>query len=147
MSVRLTNQHNLAHSLALNLRAWQAVLDLARAYGWTPMGAIVPEWLAGVGWIGSDMLREDQADLDAPPPSISYLCDDRQRLVMLEDALNLADALERAFLDREPATVHPRSLVFRSDWEEAPEEILPGLGVMLALIALCRSGSFWVERF
>lgn len=147
MSVRLTNQYNLTHSLALNLRAWQAVLDLAREYGWIPMGAVIPEWLAGVGWTGGDLLREDQADLDAPPPSISYLCDDCQRLVMLEDALNLGDALERAFLDHEPATLHPLGIVFRSDWEERPEEILPGLGVMLALIALCRSGSFWVERF
>lgn len=147
LSVRLINQRTSTHHLALNLRAWQAALDLARQHGWMPMGAVAPEWLAGVHLAAGEFCREDHADLDAPPPAVSYLCDDRPRLVMLEDALNLADALERAFETCESTPIHPLGIVFRSDWEELPEETRPGVGVILALIALCRSGAFRVERF
>jgi hypothetical protein len=63
--------------------------------------------------------------------------------VLFEDALNLADALEQAFLDYEPVRVPASYYLFEP--EDPALRRRPGIGAMAALIDFCRQGSFWLE--
>ncbi len=65
---------------------------------------------------------------------------------MLEDALNLMDALEQAFMTYEPRLECTYRGIFRTEWDEWREKSRPGAGILLALADFCRSGSFWIEN-
>jgi hypothetical protein len=64
--------------------------------------------------------------------------------VMLEDALNLADALERAFIGYDPQP-EPAWSYDGAEWNGAHHNHL-GVGVILLLAEFCRGGEFWIER-
>lgn len=137
MSYRIANQKNTNRTLRLNNEAWYSLLDLAEVYGWNPMGTVLSEAMSGgdpmPGWYGPDELW------------LGSYTDENIRLVLWEDALNLADALERAFLEYEPVFVHmvpegPLELCRTGDY------VLPSIGVLLEVMELCREGAFWVER-
>jgi hypothetical protein len=135
VSYRLRSQRDPALTLTLSSQAWQALLSLAETYGWNPMGTARPAWADELGLLPARVELERggyTARMD--------------RLVLLEDALNLADALQRAFLAGQPLPEHPYAIVFRSEWEEGEEETRPGLGALQALTALCSQGAFWIER-
>lgn len=137
MSYRITNQKNQNRTLRLNNEAWFSLLDLAEVYGWNPMGTVLSEAMSGgepmPGWYGPDELW------------LGSYTDEDARLVLWEDALNLADALERAFLEHEPVFVHriPEGL---PELCETGDTVRPGIGVLLEVMELCREGAFWVER-
>jgi len=124
--------------VSLNSSTWFGLLDLAAAYGWNPMGVALPEWLHGVSSAGSslDLMEWERSDL-----GYTSLMGG---LVVLEDAINLAEALDRAFIDYEPRhdrKFHRVSLseLLGVDWDR------PSVGAIAAVADLSRMGPFFVQ--
>jgi hypothetical protein len=69
------------------------------------------------------------------------------RLVLLDDALNLADALERAFLAYEPERVRSYIDLTLAGVFGPAKNGRPGIGVILEVERLCQSGAFWIEEY
>ena len=137
MVMRLRNQKNPDHILMLTCQAWWELLDLAELYGWHPLGLVLPG-----AWSILD-LAPDVGHLPGGSDRYSEEVVEASQVVLLEDALNLADALERAFYEYEPVRVPATYYLF-----EPAEEALrrrPGIGTMAALIEFCRDGRFSVE--
>ena len=134
MGFRLTNQSYPKKTLRLNRPTWYGILDLAVENGWNPMGTAHPEW-----WLlpGEETLAGDG-------PSRGGYTGEPLGLVLLEDALNLADALEQALLAYEPEWQRFRV------WGEKPLQGdrggVPSLGAMSCLVVFCRIGSFHIEH-
>ena len=134
MNFRLCNQKNPAQNLTLSYSAWMWLLDSAREAGWNPMGTIQRNQLVGLG-LGDE--NEDSGDGSYAPSN--------SRLVMLEDALNLMDALERIAAAYEPMRISYRG-IFRTEWDDMLKgDARPGIGSLLALADLCRAGPFLIE--
>jgi hypothetical protein len=139
VSYHLHSENNSELTLSLNTHTWYQVLELAEAYAWNPIGTVLPEWLPG--------LWEDDGNgshFDEHLPG-SYT-PDTGRLVLLEDALNLADALERAFLAYEPNPALSGRGIFYTEWDDLSVRNRPAIGVLLILVEFCRLGAFWVRR-
>ena len=134
----LRNQNNPHQTLTLTSNAWHHLLFLARESGWNPMGTIHPQLLAGFSIGLEDDHSEAGSGNGTYTPSTS-------RLVMLEDALNLMDALDRAFLNYEPEKINVYRGIFRTEWDRLREWSRPGIGILQELADFCRSGSFWIE--
>lgn len=130
MSLRLKNQQDPKKTLGLNKETWARMLEMAEEYGWNPLGTIQPDRVAG---------EPDPAGYD---PSSWSDGSSAGRLVLFEDALNLADALERAFLEHEPGPVEQDSLPARTSPTAQPL----GIGVIIAALEFCRDGAFWIEN-
>ncbi|MCU0489541.1 MAG: hypothetical protein MUE67_11400 [Anaerolineales bacterium] len=139
MAVTLRNQRQPSRILNLTHTAWFGILELADLYGWTPIGSLV---------------FDDWQDLEIPLDGYDYELSafgspdepaDLGRLVILEDALNLADALDQAFFEYEPLRVPPSYYLF-----EPASELLrnrPSIGAIAEVIEFCRLGAFWVEPY
>jgi hypothetical protein len=67
---------------------------------------------------------------------------EESQLVLLEDALNLADALDQAFLEYEPLRLPASYFLFDNGWVNGR----PSIGAILEVINFCRSGAFLVEN-
>lgn len=134
MSFRLRNLRNPSLTLTLSAQAWFGVLELAQAYEWIPMGTV----LAGLERTRAIPGEEDPWSWDYTPQET--------RLVLLEDALNLADALERAYHDQEPGEAWYSAGLFMQTLAAPPDEFQPAIGVIQQTIAFCRQGAFLIER-
>lgn len=140
MSIRLRNQNDAGLTLTLNSNAWCGLLDLAEDHGWNPMGAVDPDgWLEHIAGMG---VFEPDSDGELNRGYSS----DNNHLVLLEDALNLADSLERVFLAYEPPKEFRRYIYFYSELEKAEFTLTPGIGALLILESFCRQGAFTIER-
>lgn len=140
MSFRLTNQNDPEKTLSLSVEAWYGLLELAEAHGWNPMGTGLPPWWSsnGNGSHGFDLHAQDSWNGD-------YISGDGG-VVMLDDALNLADALERAFWEYEPKFTRVMYEVFPTYFARTQERFLPGIGVIALAADFCRCGAFVIER-
>jgi hypothetical protein len=118
----LRSQRDPSRVLHLTLQAWYGILDLADLYGWSPFRAF---------WVGNWQDIEDPLE--------------DGRLVILEDALNLADALEQAFYEYESQRVPASYYLFEPDDEYLRNR--PSIGAITAVIDFCRQGAFWVEPY
>jgi hypothetical protein len=119
---------------------WFSILELAEVYGWNPMGTLAPEWWLLVAPVQSGY---DPYDRDG---RVDEEDETGRKLVVLEDALNLADALELAFLEYEPERViafAQASLAARGEMEGRTR---PSIGAISAVIDMCRLGSFYIEK-
>ena len=139
MPLRLRNQKNPQLTLSLTSEAWFGVLDLAEAYDWNPMGTVQPGY-----WVDldRDLYGYAPEGLRKLVPSEVLI---ENRLVLLEDALNLADALERAFLDYEPVRLPVDYFLFDSD--DPVIRLRPSIGAISAVMDFCLCGAFWIERY
>jgi hypothetical protein len=138
MVIRLRNQKNPEQVLLLTHQAWWELLDLAELYGWSPLGPL----MAGE-WSVLD-LGPDEGYLPGGSTRFVEEAVEANQVILLEDALNLADALERAFMEYEPVRVPASYYLFEpSDLNLSRR---PGIGAMMALIEFCRAGRFSVER-
>jgi hypothetical protein len=136
---RLYNQKNPNLKLTLTGGAWRWLLEAARECGWVPMGTVHENVLVGMPIsIIAGLAEEEPGDGTYTPSS--------SRLVMLEDALNLMDALERVFVNYMPLPERSRRGMFREDWDELRDWYRPGIGCLLALLDFCRGGSFIIEN-
>ena len=139
MVYRLTNQRNPNQKLTLTCAAWYWLLEAARECGWVPMGTVHENILAGLSIGLLESRSEEEIGDGSYTPTSS-------RLVMLEDALNLMDALERVFVNYMPQPERACRGVFRTEWGELREWSRPGIGCLLALVDFCRAGSFIIEN-
>jgi hypothetical protein len=138
VNYRLYNHKNPHQKITLTGGAWHWLLEAARECGWVPMGTVHENVPAGLPLgLAEDLLEDEPGDGTYMPSS--------NRLVMLEDALNLMDALERVFVNYMPLPERSRRGIFREDWEEVRQWYRPGIGCLLELINFCRSGSFIIE--
>ena len=136
LGFRLINHNCPSKTLHLNRPTWFGILDLAVENGWNPMGTAYPEWwlqpIDDLGWYG---------------PNPGGYTGQLPGLVLLEDALNLADALEQALVTYEPGWQRFQ------DWggislqgAMLPEvQDSPSLGAMSCLVDFCRLGPFHIE--
>lgn len=145
MTSRLRNDTNTMQTIRISSRTWRSTLDLAGRHGWLPMGTVRPEMLTGTIYGSVEDHSEDGARL-ASGVALGAYTPHTDRMVLLEDALNLADALERAFIEYDPARVNPDRYLLASDWDTGPDENRPGIGLMLTLVDFFRRGAFWIER-
>ena len=137
MAIRITNQRDPTRTLILTDATWHALLDLAEDYGWNPFGPVLPwQW---------DPLELDLTGFTPGDPMYGYPEEsgNGQRLVVLDDALNLADALEEAFLDYEPQRVPASFYLFAPDQESTSVS----LGALTETLAICQLGAFWIEEY
>jgi hypothetical protein len=118
----------------MNNWAWFGVLELAEKYGWNPMGTVSSDgWeLAGLTWYGADFGYRE------------YWGDER-RMVLLEDALNLRDALEEAFIRYEPVRL-PSLHRFHLAGNSGNNGWQPAIGVIKIVSDFCQAGAFYIER-
>jgi hypothetical protein len=123
----------------LTSSTWYGILELAEENGWNPMGTIPsnPEdngmVLAGLGFS------------DAHNWSGDYWSEN-QGLVLLEDALNLADALELAILNYEHhyiPSLHYYTIFGENNGSNGTQ---PSLGAIQGVIDLCYLGMFKIEK-
>lgn len=139
MYYHLCNQRDPTLTLTLTHAAWHQMLELALNNGWNPMGTLHPNLLLGLSaQFDEDLFGGEQDDGTYTPQA--------RRLVMLDDALNLMDALERAFLAFEPQRVSAYSQFYRKPQDALRERARPGIGTLLELAEFCRGGAFWIEK-
>ncbi len=139
MNYRLKNKQTPTQTLCLTGESWYKILNLANEYGWIPFGIYLFDWvepppIAGL-YLGVPLrLADDRVDQDT-----------NQKEVILEDALNLAEALEQAFADYEP--IRLPLIYYLFDDPKLEPGLPPSIGVITELIRFCQSGAFWIETF
>lgn len=134
LSYRLINQNDSSKTIRMNNWTWYGILGLAESYGWNPRGTATPSQFEMAGFFSGG---------DLPRPG-SYWGKDT-RLVLFEDALNLADALEEAFVKYEPVrlpSLHPFHLAGDNG---GSHHHTPAVGVIQLMIRFCQSGAFLIE--
>lgn len=139
MRYRLRNNHNPSLTLRLTSSAWYGILELAEENGWNPMGTIPsdPEdagmVLAGLGFNNANDWGGEYWN-------------DNESQVLLEDALNLADALELAILNYEPQYIP--SLLYYTIFGEnnGLNGTQPSMGAIQGVIDICYLGIFKIEK-
>jgi len=135
----LRSQRDPSRVLHLTLQAWYGILDLADLYGWSPFRAF---WVGN--WQDIDIPWQSY-DMEPTPTGLIEDPLEDGRLVILEDALNLADALEQAFYEYESQRVPASYYLFEPDDEYLRNR--PSIGAITAVIDFCRQGAFWVEPY
>lgn len=137
MAILLTSQNEPSQTLILTDATWHALLDLAEDYGWNPFGPVLPyQW---------DSLELDLTGYTPGDPLYGYPEENEygRRLVVLDDALNLADALSDAFHDYEPQRVPASFYLFAPD----QESVRVSIGALTETLSICQMGAFWVEEY
>jgi hypothetical protein len=135
--IRLRNERDPDRIVCVTNSTWVSILEIAEQQDWRPLGAVQPEWL----W-GSESLLYPPEDLLSN--NLTY---EGGKLVILDDALNLADALERAFLAYEPERIRSYTDLTLFGVFGSAINGRPGIGVILEVAELCQSGAFWIEEF
>lgn len=103
------------------------------------MGAVREEWLVGA------LTGPGHGDAYAIRPD-SYF-KNGGGMVMIEDALNIADALARAFDEYDPVPSREYLNIGPFHLYPTARSQYPGIGVMLELEDFCRLGAFLIEKF
>ena len=125
----------------MSAETWFGVLDLAEEYGWNPMGTLLPDWLCE-----AKALFAGQEVVDYHLWRGNYT-EGVGGLVSLEDALNFNDALERAFLEREPVCLPQVMDGFAASLPGSKTRLRPGVGALMAVLSLSQDGAFWIEKY
>jgi hypothetical protein len=129
--------------LLLNWHAWGCVLKLGSDYGWKPKGTKAPTFC----WCSKNKLKNDQiCEICCIPENEwhgSYFCNDGQ-VTTTEDALNIADALEKANEDLDNDNLER---VF--EIQDLPPDLAENTGptakeVIRAVIEFCNKGKFFI---
>lgn len=134
----LRNDKDPGAALGITIDTWNKILNLAEVHGWRPVGMVGRDFrdlnkpLAGV-FLGRPLLLQEEVHRE----KIGF--------VVLEDALNLADALDRAFLAYEPDYLPAGYFFFKN--QEIEDRLLPSIGAIREVIEFCKRGSFWIEPF
>jgi len=138
VSYRLSKDKYPDQALHLNNGAWFDILSLAEDYGWNPMGTVREAWLPSTGV--PHHFNPEYLDYW----SGSYISE-LGSLVLLDDALNLADALERAFIEYDPYPSRRYLPGYLNGTGDENGGLRAGVGVILALADFCRDGAFRVD--
>jgi hypothetical protein len=138
VAYRLRNQSNPKTMLGVTVDAWHKILYLAEVHGWRPLSLLGP---------GNRDPFHPTAGIFLGRPLILFgeTHHDKIGLVVMEDALNLADALERAFMAYDPIFL-PADYFYFGD-HQVESRLLPGIGAITEVIEFCKLGTFWIEPF
>lgn len=136
---RLKNEKDPNNAIHLTSETWYSILDLAEEYGWNPMGAVLPGQFQNYEYSSAGSYLGVALNLYWNGGS------DEGRLVVFEDALNMADALDRAFMEYEPLRVPASYYIFEPYDQAVP--VRPSLGALSAVIEICRTGAFWIQPY
>ena len=134
MAFQLRNEVDPGETVIITQSTWYGLVDLAFDHGWNPVGAVMPEnWYdfpAGIYRYGVEETGNwyDEAQ--------------NSGLVMIEDALNLGDALEKAFIAYEPVYMPASYFLFNGEGVSRPS-----IGALLAVCDLCHKGAFKIEEY
>lgn len=133
MAYLLRNQRDPQINVILTHQTWLGVLDLAEAYGWRPFGSILPGHWPALEFASGDYMPFSENGRDSG------------ELVALDDAFNLADALEEAFLAYEPRRLRGTTLLYAI--EDPAVDLRPSIGAISAVLELSKLGAFWIEPY
>ena len=145
MAVMLRNQRNPNLNLILTTDTWLGILDLAAAYQWNALGTILPGSWHSLEYSLGDYLPGTPSAADGSPNGYHADREDNARLVMMDDALNLSDALDRAFLDYEPRRLRASTLLYAI--EDPAVDRRASIGAIAETRTFCSHGAFWVEQY
>ena len=126
-------------TLGLISSTWYGILELAEANGWLPMGTIPSDpWDAGMvlPGLGFHVARDWGGDYWS----------DNGGLVLFEDALNLAEALEHAILNYEPQYIPSLHYYTFFGENSGLNGNQPSLEVIQGVIDICYLGVFKIEK-
>jgi len=138
LNYRLRSQKQPEITTRINQSSWYGSLELAQEYGWNPMGTILPQpSYKMVSQVCNEFLYPDLWRGDYWTYSGS--------LVLFEDALNLADALEDAFLKYYPVFVTYLNFFYPFRNNHSAKKAKPSISVIRILIDFCRMGSFHID--
>jgi hypothetical protein len=161
LAVRIRNHDQPYKTLGLSTPAWREILKLALKHGWQPMGSVPPEapstdfGFTGIyarNWEDEAAWQEDATVYHPAAMLVSYLPFlpedgyshlEAIRLVLLEDALNFADALDKAYQAYEPVRVPASFFLFEPGDPALGRR--PSLGALAAALEVCSQGSFSIE--
>ena len=139
MFYRLINLDNPSLTFGLTSSTWYGILEMAEDNGWNPMGTMPPNpdeavlMLTGLSSIGTHEWSGEYWG-------------DEGGLVLFEDALNLADALEHALLNYEPQFIPSLHYYTIFGENNGYNRHQPGLGAIQGTIDLCYLGTFKIEK-
>lgn len=139
MSFLLCNYNDQTRRIGLSSLTWYGILQMAEENGWNPMGTVsahpaaitetlpwsfpgLPEEIPGEYW-----------EIEA-------------RLVLFEDALNLADALDVALGQYQPQYLPCLSVFALQDNIFNGNESQPSIGALQLVSDFCQLGSFYIEK-
>jgi hypothetical protein len=142
---RLRNEQNLEYTLSMTSDTWFGVLDLAGEYGWNPMGTIIPGQWDDLEAALAGYFLEKPYSWNGGGNGRNGIEREESRMVSFEDALNLADALDQAFLEYEPLRVPASFYLFEP--RERGWSLRPSVGAITELVNFCRMGAFWIETY
>ena len=144
MSLRLRNENDPAKTLCLNRTAWFQILEMAEQFRWIPYGTVDNRLLFDMDLspAGYDPYETVGGNGNGHQHSAAVT-----RKVLLDDALNLADALERAFLEYEPQPSIARAYITTSGRYVPVDNHRPGIGTIAAVVDFCRQGAFLIEGY
>lgn len=134
MAYRLRNQHDSQKSIRINNETWYSLLEMAEDYGWSPLGTVLPDRFGLAGFFSGD---PDQWYGDYWSPG--------SRLVLIDDALNLGDALYEAYLDYEPLHAHRLYSYFGGNGLPILNRPQPSIGALMLVFEFCLMGAFFIE--
>jgi hypothetical protein len=140
LSLKLRNEANPGKTLSMSNETWFSILELAEVHGWNPLGTFTPQW-----WLQMEPVQSGY-DPDEWEGNLDEEVEFDRKLVVLEDALNLAEALELAFLEYEPYRVRVFAQVPMANLAERVNGTRPSIGVISAVIDICRQGPFFIEK-
>jgi hypothetical protein len=150
VAFRLRNEHNPEYTLSITSDTWFGVLDLAGEYGWNPMGTLLPgQWddleTSLAGYFLEKPYHFGNGNGNGSGASLHGSDQEETRMVSFQDALNLADALDLAFLEYEPRLVPASYYLFEP--RQRGWSLRPSIGAIVELVNFCRSGGFWIEHY
>jgi hypothetical protein len=139
MFYRLSNSNNPNVTFGVTSSTWYGILELAEENGWNPMGTMPPDQEdAGLVMVG-------MGSIDSLLWGGEYWSDEGG-LVLFEDALNLADALELALLNYEPQYIPSLHYYTIFGENRSSNGTQPSLGAIQGIIDLCYLGIFKIEK-
>jgi hypothetical protein len=135
VAYRLVNQRDGNRNIKINSQTWYGILELAEDYGWSPLGTVLPERYGLAGFYRGD-----------PDQWYGDYWSEGSRLVLIEDALNLADALNEAYLDYEPIHAPTLHSYFDGNGFAFLDRPQPSMGAITLVVDLCQQGAFFIEK-
>lgn len=139
VSFLLCSYNDQTQRIRLSTQTWYGILQMAEENGWIPMGTV----------------NDHQAAIIDPVPLVylelpellpgEYWADET-RLVLFEDALNLADALEAALYQYRPQFLPCLAVYALQDSLLNSNGSQPSIGALQLVADFCAFGSFYIQK-
>lgn len=139
VSFLLCRYNNQTQRIGLSTQTWYGILQMAEENGWIPMGTV----------------NDHEAEI-IDPASLAYIelpellpgeyWAEETRLVLIEDALNLADALDAALHQYRPHFLPCLAVYALQDSLLNSNGSQPSIGALQLVADFCAMGSFYIQK-